>query len=355
VEAKASLCRRSGDASAPISNGDNALGNFFAEALLFHRSGGRDEARLLDDFRGWFLSFLNGPTREVGMIKPLPSPQRSMTLDDAPITRCGELSYRFGTCIISRLRPHPENPRTHDRAQRRKLKKLFENLGLGSPPVIDETEIILAGHARVEAAKELGMTEMPVIQIFGLSEAKKRAYLIADNRAALDAGWDRQRLTLMIPELTIMLVEEELTIDEATGFEVVEIDQLTADFASKPDPIDDVELPDRSSPVISALGDLFALGDHRLFVGDAREPENFRCLMGDERADVAILDAPYNRPSDQIGGRGRTKHDDFLMGSGEMSNAEFVKFLRQTHANVANFSRDGQSIILSWTGVVFAG
>jgi len=134
-----------------------------------------------------------------------------------------------------------------------------------------------------------------------------------------------------------------------------EIDQLTADFASKPDPIDDVELPDRSSPVISALGDLFALGDHRLFVGDAREPENFRCLMGDERADVAILDAPYNRPSDQIGGRGRTKHDDFLMGSGEMSNAEFVKFLRQTHANVANFSRDGQSIILSWTGVVFAG
>jgi ParB-like chromosome segregation protein Spo0J len=121
------------------------------------------------------------------MIQTLPVPHKSTTLADAPITLCGELSYRFGTCIIDRLRPHPENPRTHDRAQRRKLKKLIENLGLGAPPVIDKNEIILAGHARVEVAKELGMTEMPVIQIFGLSEAKKRAYLIAHNRAALDA------------------------------------------------------------------------------------------------------------------------------------------------------------------------
>jgi hypothetical protein len=157
----------------------------------------------------------------------------------------------------------------------------------------------------------------------------------------------------MIPELTVALAEEELTFDEATGFEVVEIDQLKADFASKPDPIEDVELPDRSSPVISALDDLFALGDHRLFVGDAREPENFKCLMGYEKADVAILDAPYNRPSDQIGGRGRTRHHDFLMGSGEMSNAEFVKFLGQTHANVARFSRDGalHYSFMDWRGI----
>lgn len=146
------------------------------------------------------------------MILPLPSPHNSTPLGDAPITFCGELSYRFGACDIERLRPHPENPRTHDRAQRRKLKKLIEKLGLGAPPIIDENEIILAGHARVEVAKELGMTEIPVIQIFGLTEAKKRAYLIADNRAALDAGWDRQRLTIMIPELTVALAQEELTI-----------------------------------------------------------------------------------------------------------------------------------------------
>ena len=287
------------------------------------------------------------------MIQPLPSPHNSTPLGDAPITFCGELSYRFGACDIERLRPHPENPRTHDRAQRRKLKKLIEKLGLGAPPIIDENDIILAGHARVEVAKELGMTEIPVIQIFGLSETKKRAYLIADNRAALDAGWDRQRLTMMIPELTVAFAQEELTIDEATGFEVVEIDQLRADFASKPDPIDDVELPDRSSPVISALDDLFALGDHRLFVGDAREPENFKTLMGEEKADVAILDAPYNRPSEQIGGRGRTKHGDFLMGSGELSNAEFVKFLHQTHSNVAHFSRDGalHYSFMDWRGI----
>jgi hypothetical protein len=86
------------------------------------------------------------------MNQPLPAPKKSTTLDDAPITHCGELSYRFGTCALDRLRPHPENPRTHDRAQRRKLKKLIKNLGLGAPPIIDENDIILAGHARVEVA-----------------------------------------------------------------------------------------------------------------------------------------------------------------------------------------------------------
>ena len=105
--------------------------------------------------------------------------------------------------------------------------------------------------------------------------------------------------------------------------------------------------------MISALDDLFALGDHRLFVGDSREPENFKNLMGEEKADVAILDAPYNRPSEQIGGRGRTKHGDFLMGSGELSNAEFVKFLHQTHSNVAQFSRDGalHYSFMDWRGI----
>jgi hypothetical protein len=143
------------------------------------------------------------------MIKTQPASQKATTLDDAPTTHCGSLSYRFGTCALGRLRPHPENPRTHDRAQRRKLKKLIEKLGLGAPPIIDENEIILAGHARVEVVKELGMTEIPVIQIFGLTEAKKRAYLIADNRAALDAGWDRIRLACEIRSKLIDLDDIE--------------------------------------------------------------------------------------------------------------------------------------------------
>jgi len=287
------------------------------------------------------------------MTKNLPTSSESVMLGEAPIIPYGELSYRLGRCLISNLRPHPDNPRTHDRAQRRKLKKLIGKLGLGAPPVIDENCTILAGHARTAVGKELGMTEILVIQIFGLSEAKKRAYVIADNRAALDAGWNRKRLSLIIPELTVMLAEEELTIDEATGFEIVEIDKLKSDFAATPDPIDDVELPDRTDPIISAIGDLFSLGEHRLLVADAREQRSFECLMGSEKADVAILDAPYNRPSDQIGGRGRIQHSDFVMGSGEMSNVNFVTFLGVTHSNAASFSRSGavHCSFMDWRGI----
>jgi hypothetical protein len=214
------------------------------------------------------------------MTKNLPALSNSVMLGEAPLITFGELSYRLGRCPISRLRPHPGNPRTHNRAHRRKLKKLIGKLGLGAPPVIDENFIILTGCERTETGKELGMREILVIQIFGLSEAKKRAYVLADNRAALDAGWDRKKLSLIIPELTVMLAEEELTIDEATGFEIVEIDELHSDFAAEPDPIDDVELPDRSEPVISLIGDLFTLGEHRLLVADAREQRSFECLMG---------------------------------------------------------------------------
>src|SRR5215471_978834 len=106
------------------------------------------------------------------MTKNLPALSNAVMLDKAPLIPFGELAYRLGRCPISNLRPHPNNPRTHDRAQRRKLKKLIERLGLGAPPVIDENLIILAGHARTEAGKELGMTEILVVQIFGLSEAK---------------------------------------------------------------------------------------------------------------------------------------------------------------------------------------
>ena len=304
------------------------------------------------DVRG-VPSLPNGLTIEASMIKKPTLPLKSTTLEEAPTVFSGNLSYRFGTCAAGRLKPHPDNSRTHKRAQYRKLTKLIEKVGLGAPPVIDENKVILAGHARVEVCKELGMREIPVIQIFGLSETKKRAYVIADNRVALDAGWDRGRLATIIPELTVSLAHEELTIDEATGLEIVEIDQLRADFATDADPRDDVDLPNLSDPVISRLNDLFVLGDHRLLVGDAREASNFVCLMEGQGADVAVLDAPYNRPSNQIGGRGRVKHDDFIMGSGEWSNEAFSTFLSQTHANAVRFSRNGavHYSFMDWRGI----
>ena len=105
--------------------------------------------------------------------------------------------------------------------------------------------------------------------------------------------------------------------------------------------------------MISRLNDLFALGDHRLLVGDARDASNFECLMEGERAHAAVLDAPYNRPSSQIGGRGRVQHGDFMMGSGELSDENFVAFLSHTHANVVRFSKNGavHYSFMDWRGI----
>jgi DNA-binding transcriptional ArsR family regulator len=156
------------------------------------------------------LSWHGGLIGEAGMTKNLPALGNSVILDDAPIIKSGGLSYRMGRCRISDLRPHPGNPRTHDRAHRRKLKKSIGKLGLGAPPVVDENFIILAGHARTEAGKELELTEIPAIQIFGLSEAKKRAYVLAHNRAALACGTVRNCLGISPATLSHHMQELEI-------------------------------------------------------------------------------------------------------------------------------------------------
>jgi DNA modification methylase len=179
-----------------------------------------------------------------------------------------------------------------------------------------------------------------VIFLEGLSEGKKRALLLADNKITENAGWDRKRLAVEFPELTELLIEEGLDIS-LTGFEPVEIDQIAIDFEENTsDPADNVESEWLSASVVSEPGDIWNLGAHRLSCGDARDRDDLDRLMSGKRAAMAFLDPPYNVRVKSIVGRGRIKHAEFAMASGEMSPSEFTAFLEETLGNAARVSRD---------------
>src|SRR5215213_5717785 len=128
---------------------------------------------------------------------------------------------------LDQLKPHPRNARTHSRKQIRAIADSIAAFGFTNPVLTDENLTLLAGHRRLEAARLLGLAEVPAIVLEGLSEARKRALLLADNKLAQRAGWDRERLALELPELAELLVEDGLEI-AITGFEPVEIDQIAA-------------------------------------------------------------------------------------------------------------------------------
>ena len=181
---------------------------------------------------------------------------------------------------------------------------------------------------------------MPVIVLAGLSPARRRALAIADNKIAENAGWDRERLAIEIPELTGLLETEGLDAS-ILGFEAVEIDQLLTDFeANAADPEDNVDPKWLKDSAVSQPGDLWVLGPHRLLCGDAGSTADIARLMAHGRAHMAFLGPPYNLHIGAVVGRGRTKHSD-VMASGEMSSADYMHFLGITLNAAASVSRDG--------------
>ena len=239
------------------------------------------------------------------------------------------------------LKPNPRNARTHSKKQIREIADSILAFGFVVPLVADENNTILLGHGRLAAATNLGLSEVPVIVLGGLSEAKKRALLLADNKITENAGWDRKRLSIELPELAELLIEEGLDIS-ITGFQPVEIDQIAIDFEEDtPDPADTVESEWLTASVVSKPGDIWELGEHRLSCGDARNAGDIDRLMSGKMAGMAFLDPPYNVRVRSVVGRGRIKHAEFAMASGEMSPSEFTAFLEKTLGNAARVSRDG--------------
>ena len=139
------------------------------------------------------------------------------------------MSYRYANLPIEQIRPNAKNARTHSKKQIRQIANSIDKLGFGAPILVDEQHVLIAGHGRLEAARSLGMTSIPAIILGGLSDAKKRALMLADNRIAQSAGWDREQLSIELAALPELLIQEGIEIG-ITGFEPAEIDLLHAGF-----------------------------------------------------------------------------------------------------------------------------
>ena len=240
----------------------------------------------------------------------------------------------------SSLRPYARNARRHSKAQIKQIGESIRRFGFTNPVLISDGGEIIAGHGRVEAAKLIGLQTVPTLRLSHLSEADRRAYILADNKLALNAGWDQEMLAIELQAL----VEFDYDLS-LTGFSTAEID-LTLDAAKDADPDDGSgpqdEIPPMQGEAITRRGEVWSLGRHRLICGDARSAEDYTQLMDAGRADLVFTDPPYNVPIDgHVCGLGRIRHREFAMGVGEMSEDAFTAFLNETLGKAAAQCKDG--------------
>jgi DNA modification methylase len=246
------------------------------------------------------------------------------------------------------LKPRARNPRTHSKRQIEQIAESIRKFGFLNPVLIDGENGIVAGHGRVMAAKLIGMRDVPTVHVDHLTPAQIRAYVIADNKLAENAGWNRELLALELSELSI-----ELDFDiRVTGFETPEIDILIGELSEgAPDEADEVPEVDRSKPAITRTGDLWLIGEHRLLCGDATKPDDYRRLLAGDLAQMVFTDPPYNVPIEgHVSGLGKVHHREFAMASGEMSPAQFTQFLKTAFTNLFEFSAGGSIhfICMDW-------
>jgi DNA modification methylase len=248
---------------------------------------------------------------------------------------------------VSQLVPLQNNARTHSRHQIRQIASSIKAFGFTNPILVDRNNIIIAGHGRVEAARLLGMEQVPTIRLETLNQDQIRAYVIADNRIAEKAGWDKSILAIELQHLLTIDSEFDVSI---TGFEIPEIDLILLQPATEPDR-DDVFKMDEGRQAVTQPGDLWQLGKHRILCGSSLEDASFRVLMAARRAHAVFTDPPYNVPIDgNVCGNGAVRHREFAMGSGEMNEAEFVAFLTTSLRLLARHSTNNSVhfICMDW-------
>lgn len=244
------------------------------------------------------------------------------------------------TLPIASLRPYSRNARTHSAKQIAQIAASVRTFGFNNPVLVDKDGVIIAGHGRVDAAKTLGLETVPAIRLEHMSEAEKRAYILADNKLAEKAGWDSEILAIELQNLIDLDIDFDISI---TGFEMPEIDVLIGDLdtkPAKPDPADAV--PDVVGPALTRTGDIWQIGPHRLICGDSLQSETYARLLDGDRAQMVFTDPPYNvRIDGHVSGLGKAQHREFAMASGEMSVPEFTTFLRSVFGNLVEASCDG--------------
>jgi DNA modification methylase len=239
---------------------------------------------------------------------------------------------------ISQLKPWAQNARTHSKKQIKQIAESITQFGFTNPVLIDHENTILAGHGRVAAAKLLELAEVPCVRLEHMTKAQKRAYVLADNKLALNAGWDED---LLAEELEAILGEDAGFDVSITGFSLAEVDSLIEGKAVEEDsdPADDV-LPEEA-PLRCKRGDIWQLGPHRLICGNALDPAVVDLLMDGNQARMVFTDPPYNVPiAGHVSGLGKVKHREFAHASGEMTKGQFVTFLRWSFQNLCKHSVD---------------
>jgi DNA modification methylase len=248
---------------------------------------------------------------------------------------------RWTLRAVADLTPDPRNPRKHGRAQVRAIATSIEAFGFNAPILIDKSGRIIAGHGRYQAALLLGLSQVPVVGLEHLSEAKARAYMLADNKLTDRSSWDDEALALHLKELTDLALDFEI---EAIGFEVPEIDlRIQSLDTTSEDTADTFEVA--VGPVVSKPGDLWFLDSHRLYCGSALDLGAYDAVLGDQKAAAVFTDPPYNvKINGHASGKGRIDHREFPMASGEMTEAEFTDFLSQVLGHLSIRSGDGALI-----------
>ena len=230
---------------------------------------------------------------------------------------------------ISKLIPYVNNARTHNTQQINKLRSSLREFGFINPVIIDREFNVIAGHGRIMAAKEEGINEVPCVFVDYLTEAQKKAYIIADNRMAMDAGWDEELLKVEIEALQAEDFDLSLT-----GFDEKELAGFfdTFDNAKEDDFDVDTEL---GKPPVTKTGDLWLLGNHRLLCGDSTKEKSYTLLMNGKKANLVVTDPPYN--VNYQGTAGKIKNDN-------MENEKFYQFLFDAFTCMAKAMAEDASI-----------
>ena len=230
---------------------------------------------------------------------------------------------------IHKLIPYVNNARTHNVQQINKLRSSLREFGFINPVIIDRDFNVIAGHGRITAAKEEGINEVPCVFVDYLTEAQKKAYILADNRMAMDAGWDEELLKVEIEALQAEDFDLSLT-----GFDESELAGFfdTADDAKDDDFDVDAEL---EKPPVTKSGDLWLLGNHRLLCGDSTREESYTLLMNGKKANLVVTDPPYN--VNYQGTAGKIKNDN-------LENDKFYQFLFDAFTCMEKAMADDASI-----------
>ncbi|TFG86689.1 MAG: site-specific DNA-methyltransferase [Gemmatimonadales bacterium] len=240
----------------------------------------------------------------------------------APLDRRLKLEYR----PLAKLKPYEKNARVHPPAQIDKIKRLIERIGFVVPILVDEHQGILKGHGSLQAAKQLDMRLVPVIELTGLTAAEKRAYIVADNKVALASGWDDALLKVELGELKDMGFDLGLT-----GFDPAELEAILAPPPSEPE---EPGTPGRQKPAVSRTGDIWLLGDHRLACGDVKKPAALKALMDGASAQCVFTDPPYG-----VSYEGTSGAFEVLQGD-ELRRGQLSDLLHTAFENAVGHTRE---------------